>query len=504
MSNILKRLFRFGESKPTPTNQFPNVLVASSKLAPLTEVNTRTMMERLPIRWIAEGRITEADLALAATTPVLGQYAPQFGWPDDWGLYWDYLDAYLFIPEVAFAVKLKNRLIWKPGFEVEASSERARDQFLRNWKKLKLQRVLKYATKNALIWGNAYMEVVDDSEAEWKYTDVGGALGATLPSERPLLRWKPATKFYGLKQIDSRTMRVFIDPNRFDVERAEPLTVKYIQRRWAGPLGPTPSAILGSNVEIDFHPEQIFHLAFNKLPGGIYGYSMYRETIYALKAYMIMLQYLPAIVQKRADPLLHISMGGRILSEDGRERDFLPSEQEFLKWKSQIMNRQPGEDIFTDMLTHIEEVYKSGAGSLQGIQEYVQAWKERILVGLGIPGSLFDVIRAGSEIKWGELKFEVLEDEIKEYQADLEDRINEVLVPRLTSGEVEFHFNPIHAEDWRASVAPLLDLYKAKVVSAEYVLDRLNIPREAGQGTMYSPSAGLGLPVKPEKNEELK
>jgi hypothetical protein len=351
------------------------------------------------------------------------------------------------------------------------------------------------------------MEIVDDSEAKWEYKNVGvgSSLGATNPYDRPLISWKPATKFYGLKQIDPRTMRVFIDPNKFDVERAEPLKVKYVQRRWAGPLGPTPSAIVNSNVEIDFHPDQILHIAFNKLPGGIYGYSMYRETIYALKGYMIMLQYLPAIVQKRADPLLHIWIGGRILGEDGRERDYLPSDTDFQKWKSMIMNRQAGEDIFTDMLTHIEEVYKSGAGSLQGIQEYIQAWKERILVGLGVPGSLFDIIRAGSEVKWGELKFEVLEDEIKEYQQDLEDVINEVLVPRLTSGEVEFHFNPIHAEDWRASVAPLLDLYKAKVISAEYVRDRLNMPAEAGEGTMYSPTPSSLAPPKPaEKPEEKK
>ena len=39
-------------------------------------------MERIPLRWIAEGRITESDIGLAATTPVLGQYAPTFGWPD--------------------------------------------------------------------------------------------------------------------------------------------------------------------------------------------------------------------------------------------------------------------------------------------------------------------------------------------------------------------------------------------------------------------------------------
>jgi hypothetical protein len=69
---------------------------------PLPDVNS--IIENVPIAWIQQGRtakrdiltaqsheynpnriatkIREADLALAATTPVLGQYAPTFGWPE--------------------------------------------------------------------------------------------------------------------------------------------------------------------------------------------------------------------------------------------------------------------------------------------------------------------------------------------------------------------------------------------------------------------------------------
>lgn len=69
---------------------------------PLPDVNS--IIENVPIAWIQRGRtsnkdiltaqsheynpnriaakIREADLALAATTPVLGQYAPTFGWPE--------------------------------------------------------------------------------------------------------------------------------------------------------------------------------------------------------------------------------------------------------------------------------------------------------------------------------------------------------------------------------------------------------------------------------------
>jgi len=135
------------------------------------------------------------------------------------------------------------------------------------------------------------------------------------------------------------------------------------------------------------------------------------------------------------------------------------------------------------------------------VSEYISAWKERILVGLSVPASLFDIIRAGSEVKWGELKFEILEDEIREYQEDLEDKINELLVPRLCSGEAEFHFNPITPEDWRSNVEPLLDLFKAKVISAEYVVDRLNMPEQARTGIMYEPQASP-FTAKPKSAEE--
>jgi hypothetical protein len=76
--------------------------VAALGRNPLPDINR--IIENVPIAWIQQGRtskkdiltaqsheynpnriatkIREADLALAATTPVLGQYAPTFGWPE--------------------------------------------------------------------------------------------------------------------------------------------------------------------------------------------------------------------------------------------------------------------------------------------------------------------------------------------------------------------------------------------------------------------------------------
>ncbi len=60
--------------------------------------------------------------------------------------------------------------------------------------------------------------------------------------------------------------------------------------------------------------------------------------------------------------------------------------------------------------------------------------------------------------------------------------------------KITFHFNPITPEDWRANEAPLADLYQRGIVSAEYVRERLNIPEDAGKGTMAPPSR---VPPKP-------
>ncbi len=466
-------------------------------------------MERVPLRWISEGRITESDLALAATTPVLGQYAPTFGWPDDWGWYWEYLDAYIFIPEAAFAVKLKNRLIWKPGFEFETSRESVAKKLFKEWKKLRIYQSQFNGTKNALIWGNNYFESVDDSDAVWQEgspADVamGASMGNITGAPRPLKSFTPATKFYGLKNTDPRTVRIQIHPQRWDKEKSTVKIEKFIQRRWAGPLAPT--AIMGSDTELDFHPEQMLPLQFNKITGGIYGYSTFRETLFALKGYILMLQFLPTIVQKRADNPLHWKYGGNKYTETGAQVTVIPAKEDILASKTEIESKLSGEDFHTDILATAEELYKTGGGS-ERLNEYVQAYKERVLLGLEIPQAV--VTTNAGEIKWGTIQHEILEDAIREYQSDVEAFNDSYVTPRLLLNlghkfgdgpEVEFHFNPITPEDWRANVEPLRNLFHDKVVSKEYVLDRLNIGQEAGQGTMYEPStpklAGLG-PVQP-------
>lgn len=415
----------------------------------------------VPIGWIQQGKITkddiakaqpyefnprklaarirEADLALAATTPVLGQYAPTFGWPDDWGWYWEYADAYLFVPEVAYAIKLKTRQVWKPGFEFDASSDALIHKLENEWKRRKIFQSLFEATKNALIWGNSYIESVDDSLAEWEEgtpADVAqGVPSAYSPggnpnityAPRPLKKFTPARKFYGLKNTDPRTCRIQIHPQMWDTERADIKVEKVIQRRWSGPLAPT--AVLGSQTELDFHPEQMLRLQFNKITGGIYGYSTFRESLFTLKGYLLMLQFLPSIAAKRADSTMHFRVGANKFTENGKEVTTIPTQEEIEYQKTVVQTRASGEDIWTDIMTDSKPLYK-GASGTERVELLLEYFKERTLMGLGIPLTVA-TLGGGQEIKWGTLNFELMEDETRENQQKEEDLINDYVLPRL-------------------------------------------------------------------------
>src|SRR6266581_3468139 len=454
---LLERLHR--PSNKTKPVHFTSGLSKSA----LPDVNS--IVESVPISWIQQGRIRksdivraknfeynpwniteklkaqirETDLALAATTPVLGQYAPTFGWADDWGWYWEYLDAYLFVPEVSYAVKLKTRQVWKPGFEFDSSSDTLTEKIRKEWNRRKIFQSLFEATKNALIWGNSYIESVDNSEAVWEEgtpADIAqGAASAYTPganpnityAPRPLKKFTTATKFYGLKNTDPRTCRIQIHPQMWDTDKATVKIEKVIQRRWSGPLAPT--AILGSETELDFHPEQMLLLQFNKISGGIYGYSTFRETLFALKGYLVMLQFLPSIVGKRADSTVHFRMGGNKYTETGQQVTTIPTNDEILASKQFIENRMPGEDIYTDIFTEGKPLY-TGAGGTERVDVLLQYYKERVLLGLGIPLTVA-TLGGGQEIKWGTYNFELMEDETRDHQQKEEVLINDYVLPRL-------------------------------------------------------------------------
>jgi hypothetical protein len=440
--------------------------------------------------------VKEDDLGIAATTPILGQYVPTFGWPDDWGWYWEYLDARLFVPEASFAVKMKTRMVWKDiktsniGSCIDADEGRKK-KIVKAIKRTRILPRLIYGTHNAMTWGNSYQEIVGNSRAVWGAgsSEMDYALSASgiiygLP--RPLLQYTPTTYFGGLKSLDPRAVRIEIHPQEFDLANGEVYRSKYIQRRWAGPLAPTVAYPQSQQVELDFHPDQIFCMQFNRLPDGIYGYSIYRETLYALKGYLLMLQFLPTIVQKRADPLLHFKFGGDVQLPTGLTVTEVPSDDDIEMEKERFIARQPGEDIYTKVTAEIEEVYKGGRNS-QDLIDFIHEYRDRCFLGMGIPLSI-GVNEAGQEVKWGSMKYEISEDEIRlEYQMPIEEEFNRKLMPLLGgSDEDRFLFPEISEEDQRADAIWLGDLWSKDLITRDFAVDRLKLTKKALQGKFFS------------------
>jgi hypothetical protein len=326
-----------------------------------------------------------------------------------------------------------------------------------------------------------------------------------------LISFKPATKFYGLKLLDPRTVRMQIHPQKFDYDTAETYTEKYIQRRLAGPLAPTADAYgMTEQVEIDIHPDQMLKFQFNKVGGGIYGYSLMRETLFALKGYMLMQQFLPTIVYRRADPGLQFQFGGPVLTQ-GKEDTMIMKDTEIEAESTRYKNRMPGQDVYSSSMLNIKEIYQH-MPTLEGITELIRIYKERVLMGLGTPMSTAVLSAAGAEVKWGALNFAVLEEEVEEYHQDMEPSINSLmpmLHPSTPGVEATFNFNPVHQEDWRADAAALLPLLDKKVITIDYMLQRLNmLPEDAQQGKFYEPPApvmggfGKNGNGKPDKDAE--
>jgi hypothetical protein len=171
-------------------------------------------------------------------------------------------------------------------------------------------------------------------------------------------------------------------------------------------------------------------LQLNKITGGIYGYSTFRETLFALKGYLVMLEFFPGIVQKRSDTTIHFQHGGDKFTENGKQVTTIPTQDEILNTKTWIESRAPGDDIHTDRFVESKPLYQGGDG-MERISELLQYFKERCMMGLGIPMTAATLSKGGAEVKFGDLSFELMEDETRENQQKQEDLIIDYVLPRL-------------------------------------------------------------------------
>ena len=113
----------------------------------------------------------------------------------------------------------------------------------------------------------------------------------------------------------------------------------------------------------------------------------------------------------------------------GRQVSVMPTEADLAATRQRVEGRMAGEEIYADWLTNIEQVYKT-SGQLGGIEELINDYKERVLLGLELPQSVVTAA-GGQEIKWGSFQFELLEDSTRENQQLVEEFTIDYIIPKL-------------------------------------------------------------------------
>jgi hypothetical protein len=436
-------------------------------------------LSQAPIMEIVSGNVFQPTLwdksgTMAAISPVLGQYAGKMAYPDDWCLYWEYLYAYLCVPEVTFAVNTKTRMMWDPGWHIEAQTEKLEEKLTNKLKGINFELDWRALTKLAYISGNGYGLLVTDAEYGWDESD---------PKNPHFQVTQEPTELRGLKLLDSRTMRRFVDPWNYDPIHHDIEVQRYLQRVYASPLGPVPRKIyldpkhpkdpnLNWN-EVSIYPPVMAHLRFNRIYGSIYGYAPgLRETLTTLKGYLVMNQYLPLIFQKRADPLLHFSYGGNVLGYNNQQMTIMPSGEGQLDYlRSQMEGKIPGGDLYTDQLTQVEEVYKSNT-NMRGLPDLMAAWLERVWHGFNMP------------IKGTQFENEAFLSELHENQLLVEQLVNNQVIPLFTAKDATFHFNDLVPDDWYAKARVVTQLMQSGIINKLTALYMLGLPEDAGEGAV--------------------
>lgn len=267
-----------------------------------------------------EGTVNPATAALVSTTFLGGTY------PEDFGDFKDYRDAYQYIPFVHKAVTVKHSMVWQMGYDLECADKSSMEKVAAFLTQLQADTVFRGGSLLALIFGTMY----------WQKQGSGDGLVL-----RPL---NPAR--VGLK-LD-----------------AGDKIVQYVYEPKYGKKETIPAA-------------EIITLKLDEDPVGLFGTSMLQNVLPTVKALLFMEEKLPLIARRRADPLLAIQIGDPTNPVD---------EPTFKKQKQGVLNRQPGEDIFHDGVLKIQEVYQSASiGGRQTIEPLLLHFRENLVAGLGVP-----------------------------------------------------------------------------------------------------------------------
>ena len=395
---------------------------------------------------LLEYRLIEASVnpatAAKVSTLVFGAT-----YPEDFGDFQDYLDAFNYIPFVHRAVVIKHSLIWQMGYALESEDDVSKKKVDDLLVQLKADTVVRNGSLWALVFGNMY----------WQKLKEGG-----IQRLRALNPAKVGVKLDGKDEI-----------------------AQYVYERRYGKR------------EV-FKPEEIIHLKVDDAPYELFGTSTLRAVLPTVKSMLFMEEKLPLIARRRADPLLAIQIGSK---EDP------VGEETFKRQKANVLNRQPGEDLFHDGILTIQEVYQSASvGGRQTIEPLLRHFRENEVAGLGVPDVALG-FGGTSTMATAEYQERLLEGEVRDYQRCLK-RMHESEVFPLAGVEgVKLVWRPLKEADKFELSKKFCGEIEHGVLSPEWASKQLGYPDDARKGTVMNVNlVPVGIPAvkAPTEAEKLR
>lgn len=367
---------------------------------------------------LLECKMIEASVnpATAARVSVTASGAT---YPDDFGDFQDYLDAFNYIPFVHRAVVIKHSMIWQMGYDLESEEDAAKKKVDDLLVGLKADTVIRNGSLWGLVFGNMYWQ---------KLTDVG------KPRLRALNPARMGVKLDGKEEISS-----------YVYER------KYGKRE-------------------TFKPDEVVHLKIDDAPYELFGTSTLRNVLPTTKSMLFMEEKLPLIARRRADPLLAIQIG---------DKDNPVDDVVFKKQKANVLNRQPGEDLFHDGILSIQEVYQSASvGGRQTIEPLLKHFRENEVAGLGVPDVALG-FGGTSTMATAEYQERLLEGEIRDYQRCLKRMHESEIFPLASVEGVKLVWRPLKEADKFELSKKFMGEVEHGVVSPAWVSKALGYPEDA-------------------------
>lgn len=180
---------------------------------------------------------------------------------------------------------------------------------------------------------------------------------------------------------------------------------------------------------------------------------------------------------------------------------------EFKRKKAEILNREPGTDLFHDGILTIQEVYQSASvGGRQTIEPLLKHFRENEVAGLGVPDVALG-FGGTSTMATAEYQERLLEGEVRDYQRCLKRMHEGDVFPLAGVDGVKLVWRPLKEADKNELSKKFMGEIEHGVVSPERVSKSLGYPDDSRVGTVMNAnivSRDTLVKKKPNEAEELR